>query len=137
MKDLALSEILNRHAEALIAGRAVEAKRLAAELGHEEMAGLFNVAGRLKSALKPVTPRAEFVASLKQQLVRESRLIHRQTERRQQVTWLAIGIGSLVYSVGLFAMSVRATWWFIGLVALALGWRKRSELVKAPQTVRR
>ncbi|MBI3243337.1 MAG: hypothetical protein HYZ49_13690 [Chloroflexi bacterium] len=137
MKDVTVSEILSQHVEALNAGRIAEAERLAAGPGREELAGLFNMAGRLKTAMKPVTPRAEFVANLKQRLIRESQAGHQKIERRQQLAWAAVGVGGLVYSISLFVMGIRATWWMLGVVALLLGWRKRPALVKAPQAVRR
>ncbi len=139
MKDFAVADIVNIHAEALNAnaGRDPSAELMAAHPQHEELAGLFRVAGRLKTALKPVTPRPEFVAHLKQQLAREARTLKEQDPRRQQLVWLTIGIGSLVYSVGLLTMGIRATWWMLGLVALLLGWRKRPALAKARQPVRR
>ncbi len=137
MKDSIVTEILNKHAEALNAGRDSGAELLAAHPGRDEMAGLFNVAGRLKATLKPVAPRAEFVADLKQRLVRESRMLQQQDEQRQNFAWLAVGIGSVLYSIGLFAIGMRTTWWLLGLAALAFGWRKRTALIKAPQTVKR
>ena len=139
MKDLAVVDIVNIHAEALNAnaGRDPGAELAAAHPQHDELAGLFRVAGRLKTALKPSPPRPEFVASLKQQLAREARMLKEKDPRRQQLAWLVIGIGSLVYSIGLLAMGIRATWWMLGLVALLLGWRKRPMLVKAHQAVRR
>lgn len=139
MKDLAVVDIVNIHAEALNAnaGRNPSAELVAAHPQHDELAGLFRVAGRLKAALKPALPRPEFVASLKQQLAREGRTLEEKDPRRQQFAWLAIGIGSLVYSIGLLAMGIRATWWMLGVVALLLGWRKRPMLAKAHQTVRR
>ena len=139
MKDLAVVDIVNIHAEALNANASRDpgAELVATHPQHAELAGLFRVAGRLKTAFKPVAPRPEFVAGLKQQLAREARTLKEKDPRRQQLAWLAIGIGSLVYSIGLLAMGIRATWWMLGVGALLLGWRKRQTLAKAHQTVRR
>lgn len=139
MKDLTVVDIVNIHAEALntSTGRDPGAELMTAHPQHDELAGLFRVAGRLKTTLKPVAPRPEFVAGLKQQLAREARTLKEKDPRRQQLAWLAIGIGSLVYSIGLLAMGIRATWWMLGVVALLLGWRKRPALAKAHQAARR
>jgi hypothetical protein len=133
-----VTEILNRHTDALLAGDGEAATHL--ETAHPEGTSLFKTAERLKSALTPIksiAPRAEFVSKIKRQLVHEANIL--QTEeaaRKESWLWLAVGLGGLAYAAGVMAMSLKSALWVLGLVALATGWRKRAKLAHAKETVR-
>lgn len=138
MKDAKEVELVHLHAEALNEGRDI-ATTLAETLPQPSgIANLFGVAGKLKSALRPVEASAHFAAELRQQLVRHARALTRQREedRQERMMWFAIGVGSVVYVVGLFVASARFAWWLIGIAGFLIGWRKRPALAKAHQTVR-
>ncbi|MEK9164531.1 MAG: hypothetical protein AAB342_04165, partial [Chloroflexota bacterium] len=103
-----------------------------------DIADLFDIAGKLKSALKPVEASVHFAVELKQQLTRHARALtkQREEEHQERVMWFAIGVGSVVYVVGLFVASARFAWWLIGIAGFLIGWRKRPALAKAHQTAR-
>ncbi len=138
MKDAKEVELVHLHAEALNEGRDI-GHTLAETLPQSSgIANLFGVAGKLKSALRPVEASAHFAAELRQQLVRHARALTRQKEeeRQERMMWFAIGVGSVVYVVGLFVASARFAWWLIGIAGFLIGWRKRPLLAKAHQAAR-
>jgi hypothetical protein len=120
-------ELVNRHADALNQG-----KGLGFELAESDRAvsQLFTVASRVKTALQPMTPRPAFVRELKQQLIQEVR--NQRSQRNQNWIMLAAGFGGLVYAASILAVGYRASTWVLGLIMVALGWKKRQE-VKASQ----
>jgi hypothetical protein len=115
-------ELVNRHAEALNRGNG-----LGYELAQADRAvgQLLTVASRVKTVLRPVAPRAAFVRDLKQQLINEAS--QHQAQRHQQWLMLAAGLGGLVYGVGVLAVGYRTSLWVLGLVTVALGWKKRQQ----------
>jgi len=116
-------ELVNRHAEALNQG-----KGLGYELAEPDRAvgQLLIVASRVKSVLKPVRPRPSFVRDLKQQLMQEART--QQAQRSQLWIMLAAGLGGLVYAVSVLAFGYRTSTWVLGLITVALGWKKPQEV---------
>lgn len=115
-------ELVNRHAEALNHGRG-----LGFELAERdpETRQLLIVAGRVKSILRPIAPPAGFVRDLKQRLVSEAR--QAQAQRNQQWLMLAAGLGGLIYGLGVLAVGYRTSIWMLGLVAVALGLKRRQQ----------
>lgn len=115
-------ELVNRHAEALNVG-----KGLGYELAESDrtMSQLFTVASRVKTVLRPVVPRPAFVRELKQQLFQEVR--NQQAQRSQLWIMLAAGLGGLVYAASVLVIGYRTSTWVFGLIAMALGWKKRQE----------
>ena len=115
-------ELVNRHAEALNRGRG-----LGFELAERDpqTRQLLIVAGRVKSILRPVAPRAGFVRDLKQRLVNEAH--QGQAQRSQRWLMLAAGLGGLIYGLGVLAVSYRTSIWMLGLVAVALGLKRRQQ----------
>ena len=138
MKNASEVELVHLHAEALNEGRDI-GNVLAETLPQSPvLADLFGVAGKLKSALRPVEASAHFAAELRQQIVRHARALTKQREekRQERVMWFAIGVGSVVYVVGLFVASARFAWWLTGIAGFLIGWRRRPLLAKAHQSVR-
>jgi hypothetical protein len=137
MKDSTV-ELMDRHAEALLAGGGEAAAHFVA--ADPEQTALFKTAARVKSALAPITsvaPRAEFVSKLKHQLIREANALQMQeVERKEGWVWIAVGLGGLVYAASVTAMSIKTALWVLSLVLLAMGWRKRPKLAPAKETVR-
>ncbi len=117
-------ELVNQHAEALNRGQGLDF-----ELGGRDVQAsqLLLVANRVKSALRPVTPKMTFVRDLKQQLLEEAQQI--KSERQQHWLVLAAGLGGLVYGLGVLAVGYRTSIWMLGLVAVAMGWKKRQTVV--------
>ena len=128
MKESELVELLNHHADALKDGRdfspepATKNRRAGKELSE-----LLTVADRVKSALKPVTPRPAFVRELKQRLTTGARLALEEEVQRRQRQWLiaAAGLGGLVYTLGVLAFGIRSSLWLLSLIGVWLGWKKR------------
>ncbi len=138
MKDEKEVELVHLHAEALNDGRDI-GHALAGTLPHpSDVADLFGIAGKIKSAMRPVEASVHFAVELKQQLARHARALTKQNEeaRQQRLLWFAVGAGSVLYVIGLFVASARIAWWFFGVAAALLGWRKRPALAKAHQTAR-
>ncbi|MEK7277327.1 MAG: hypothetical protein AAB427_08260, partial [Chloroflexota bacterium] len=80
MKDAKEVELVHLHAEALNDGRDI-GKALAGTLPQSSgIADLFGIAGKLKSALKPVEASVHFAVELKQQLTRHARALTKQRE---------------------------------------------------------
>lgn len=115
-------ELVNRHAEALKQGQG-----LGYELAESDrtVSQLLTVASRVKTVLQPVTPRPAFVRDLKQQLLQEVQT--QQSQRGQLWIMLAAGLGGLVYAVSVLAVGYRTSTWVLGLITIALGWKKRQE----------
>ncbi len=138
MKDAKEVELVHLHAEALNEGRDI-GHTLAETLPQSSgIARLFDAAGKLKAALRPVEAGASFAVELRQQLIRHARALTRQREeeRQERMMWFAIGVGSVVYVVGLFVASARFAWWLIGIAGFLIGWRRRPVLAKAHHTAR-
>ncbi len=138
MKDAKEVELVHLHAEALNEGRDIGHTLTETLPQSSGLADLFGVAGKLKSALRPVEASAHFAAEFRQQLVRHARALtkQREEEHQQRLLWFAVGVGSVVYVVGLFVASARFAWWLIGIAGFLIGWRRRPLLAKAHQTVR-
>ena len=122
MNEKGTIELVNRHAETLNQGQG-----LGYELAESDRAArqLLTVASRVKTVLQPVTPRPAFVRDLKQQLLQEVRT--QQSQRGQLWIMLAAGLGGLVYAVSVLAVGYRTSTWVLGLIPIALGWKKRQE----------
>ncbi|MBM4423971.1 MAG: hypothetical protein FJ030_11345 [Chloroflexi bacterium] len=136
MKETEVTELVNRHTEALIGGRDDSRELLAAHAGPQEkvIGELLDVAGRVKSALRPIAPRAAFVGELKHKLMREARAeVERRTGARQNWILLAAGLGGIVYAIGVLAVGIRSATWLFGVIALILGWKKRQPAVRVVQ----
>jgi hypothetical protein len=83
----------------------------------------------IETAYKPAAPRPAFVVDLKHNLVRTARIAFEEEALHRQHQWimLAAGLGGLVYVTGMFAVGVRLSLWVFGLVAVLMGWKKRTE----------
>ncbi len=129
--DPVLEEVLDRHAEALIAGQD-RTEEMLREHGavHPALVGLLPLAGRLQEALKPVEPSDQFVARLKAHLlqahagqVRSALLWTPQPDRLLQVSRI---LGIVVSVLTVIALLVRIASSIFMLVMILSERRRRS-----------
>ena len=95
------------------------------------VAGLLNLARRLKSTFAPLDPPPDFVAGLKRELLANAERVRaaarRRQERKQKAIVAAVGVGGFVYVMGLTAMGVRLIFSFLWKLLGMLGWRGTSQ----------
>lgn len=122
-------ELLSQHADALQAGGDADEELLAANPERRgALAGLFALAGRVRSALAPVEPPPDFVADLKRQLVanadRARAVTRRERAVQRRALVVAAGAGGAVYLLGLVALALRAGLSLAGLLAAVIRRRR-------------
>lgn len=129
-----LEEVLDRHAEALMAGQD-RTEEILREHGtaHPALAGLLLLAGRLQETLKPVEPSEQFVAQLKAHLlrahaeqVRSALLWTPQPDRLMRVSRI---LGIVVSVLTVIALLVRIASSIFMLVMILSERRRRSTAV--------
>jgi hypothetical protein len=126
-------EALNKHAESLLAGSdSREALLEVHPRRRGRLAGLFDLAGRVRNALAaPVEPPPDFVADLKRQLMENAAYAravtrHERTVRRRAVA-LAAGAGGTIYLLGLVTIVVRSALSVVALISALAGRGRRKQ----------
>lgn len=126
--DPVLEEVLDRHAEALVAGED-QSEEILREYGaaYPALAELLPLAGRLEGALKPVEPSEQFVARLKARLieehVRQVRAWAPQPDRLLRVSRI---LGVIISALTILALLVRIASSIFMLVMILTERRRRS-----------
>jgi len=139
-------EALSRHAESLQAGLDAREALLADQperrgmpegpvqggtpdnLGTQVLAGLFDLAGRVRNTLRPVEPAPNFVADLKKQLLQNAERARAVTQRertvQQRALILAVILGSGAYVLGLISIVARSGISMAALISALVGRRR-------------
>ncbi len=126
-------EALSKHAESLLSGSdSREALLDVHPKRRGRLAGLFDLAGRVRNALAaPVEPPPDFVADLKRQLLENAEHARAVTRRervvRRRAVALAAGAGGTIYLLGLAAIILRAGLSLVALVSALVGRHRRKQ----------
>lgn len=132
MADNETVELPDETAEALKRGEAAGDNPPAAPVErHGALASLLNLARRLRSTFAPLEPPPTFVADLKSQLLASAERLRaaaqRRRERKQKAIVAAVGVGSLVYVMGLTVMGVRLLLSFLWMLVTFISGRRPSQ----------
>jgi len=125
-----LTELLDRHSQALLHGEDPSAE-LAAAHGDEfpALAGLMTLAHRLRETLVPVRPDEAFTADLRSRLTameeKDEKAVTLWTRLRDRLSQRSMVLGTIVSVLAMLAMLVRLVGSVVMLIMLISGNRRR------------
>ena len=125
-------EALSKHAESLLSGSdSREALLDVHPKRRGPLAGLFDLAGRVRNALAPVEPPPDFVADLKRQLLENAdraRAVTRRERNARRAVVVAAGAGGTIYLLGLLAIIARSVISVVALISALTGRGRRKQV---------
>lgn len=129
-RDDELTELLDRHSQALMRGEDPSAELVAARGGEfPALDGLLALARRLRETLVPVRPDEAFTADLRSRLsvmeARDEKTATLWTRLRERLSQRSIVLGTLISVLAMLAMLVRLVGSIVMLVMLISGNRRR------------